>query len=77
MFEIIRKICTFNSFHVNHAGHVAELKLAEELVEDLEVLVDVLRVVWCRGKALRILISYSHSLFSFQNNFSFPHSSPN
>ena len=65
-------MCTFYSFHMNHAGNVAELKLAEELVEDLEVLVDVLRVVWCRGKALRISTSYS--LFGFQPNFSFPHS---
>ena len=71
MFEIIRKICTFNSFHVNHAGYVAELELAEELVKDLEVLVDVFRVVWCRGKALRISTFYS--LFSFQPNFSSPH----
>ena len=56
---------------MNHAGDVAELELAEELVEDLEVFVDVLGVVWCRGKALRISTSYS--LFGFQPNFSSPH----
>ena len=62
---------------MNHTGNVAEFELAEEFVKDLEVLMDVFCVVWCRRKALRISISYSHSLFSFQNNFSFPHSSPN
>lgn len=62
---------------MNHAGNVAEFELAEEFVEDFEVLMDVLCVVWCRGKALRISISYSHSLFSFQNNFSFLHAPPN
>ena len=58
---------------MNHAGDVAELELAEELVKDLEVFVDVLGVVWCRGKALRISTSYFHFLSSFQHNFSFPH----
>ena len=56
---------------MDHAGHVAELKLAEEFVEDLEVLMDVFCVVWCRGKALRVSTFYS--LFSFQPNFSSPH----
>ena len=46
-FEI-REIFTFYSFHMNHAGNVAEFKLAEEFVEDLEVLMDVFCVVWCR-----------------------------
>ena len=59
---------------MNHAGNIAKFELAEELVEDLEVLVDVFCVVWCRGKALgRILTFDFNSLFSFEPKFSFPH----
>ena len=59
---------------MNHAGNVAKFELAEELVEDLEVLVDVFCVVWSRGKALgRILTFDFNSLFSFEPKFSFPH----
>ena len=54
---------------MDHAGHVAELKLAEEFVEDLEVLMDVFRVVRCRRKALRRIQTF-YFLFSFKPNFS-------
>ena len=59
---------------MNHAGNVAEFEFAEELVEDLEVLVDVFCVVGCRGKALGGISTFNfHSLFSFQPNFAFSH----
>ena len=58
---------------MNHAGDIAELKLAEELVEDFEVFVDVLRVVWSRGKALGMATSYFQPLFCFQSCFEFFH----
>ena len=56
---------------MNHAGDVAELELAEELVEDFEVFVDVLRVVWSWGKALGMATSYFQPLFCFQSSFEF------
>ena len=58
---------------MNHAGDVAELKLAEELVEDFEVFVDVLRVVWSWGKALGMATGYFQPLFRFQSSFEFSH----
>ena len=58
---------------MNHAGDIAELKLAEELVEDFEVFVDVLRVVWSWGKALGMATSYFQPLFCFQSCFEFFH----
>jgi hypothetical protein len=44
---------TFDSLDVDHAGDVAELELGEHPVEDLEGLVDLLRVVRRRGQALQ------------------------
>ena len=38
---------------MNHARDVAELKLAEETVKDLEVFMDVFSVVGRGGEALR------------------------
>ena len=56
---------------MNHAGDIAELELAEELVEDFEVFVDVLRVVWSWGKALGMATSYFQPLFCLQSSFEF------
>ena len=56
----ISVVPTFNSLDMNHARDIAELELAEETVEDLEVFMDVFRVVGCGGEALREHTQFPH-----------------